>query len=291
MKNKSSKKPTQELELELEPVDEADLCEKSVVHQYKAVSAPAEKSEGMQMLDLIRQMATDPAFDPAKMQQIIDMRKDIFMENARIEFNKAMARVQAKILPVARDAFNKQTKSDYVKIESVIRAIAPLYTAEGFALSFSHGVCAVPEQTAKGWFRTICEITHAAGYSKTNYIDLPPDIAGIKGEVNKTAVHAVKSTTTYARGILICEAFNVPLADKVRDDDGNGAGGEVDATEYLNAEQVAIINSLIARAGMSMEEFLKRARVPSVETIPDAMFQTACNTLNRRVEIAERGTK
>lgn len=189
-------------------------------------------TEGRELIQMIGQLAMNPDVNVEKMQAIVNMKEGLFNRQLEIEFNEAMARVQAQILPIVRDAENKQTKSRYTKLETIVAAISPIYTAEGFALSFDTDVCPVPEHAAAGWFRVICEISRS-GHTKRRHVDLPPDIAGIQGNVNKTGLHGFKSTLTYGRNMLICMIFNVVLKDE--DNDGNQPGHvvEPDITDWL----------------------------------------------------------
>ena len=207
----------------------------------EVVQHVAARTEGTMLMETIQRMCSDPNFDPAKMQQIIDMRKEMFMEQARIDFNAAMARAQAQIQPIVADANNTQTSSRYAKLSTIVKSLAPIYTAEGFAVSFGTEDCPSEKLAAGGWFRTTAELTHSGGYAKHYHIDLPTDIAGAQGKINKTVIHGTKSAISYARVILMGLMFNFTTSIDV-DDDGNGAGKKPDPdSEPATDEQMAMI--------------------------------------------------
>ena len=63
-------------------------------------------------------------------------------------------------------------------------------------------------------------------------------MTGIKGSVNKTAMHGHGSALTYARRYIMCLAFDIQVSD---DDDGNAAGAE--NRRFVSTSQVAQINT------------------------------------------------
>src|SRR5262245_37694576 len=56
---------------------------------------------------------------------------------AETAFNVAMNLAQKAMRPVAADAHNPQTKSNYASYEALDRALRPIYTEHGFSLSFN----------------------------------------------------------------------------------------------------------------------------------------------------------
>lgn len=215
--------------MELVPKEEVQTTGKSLSLQQPGQQLPSLQSESMEMLGMIERLASNPDVDVDKMKQIMDMKEHMFNKQAEVEFNAAMARVQAKLEPVVAKSENKQTESKYAKINAIVKVAAPIYTQEGFALSFNTDACPVEEHSMKGWFRIICEATHSAGFAKKYHVDLPPDLAGIAGKVNKTGIHAFKSTLSYGKNMLICMIFNIVTESE--DDDGQAAGGPGELTD------------------------------------------------------------
>lgn len=190
-------------------------------------NVPSISTETQMIMSMIEQIALNPAADVTKLRAVMDMKMEMFNKGAEIEFNAAMARAQAEMLPVVKTADNKQTKSKYARLENIIEQLSPIWTSHGFALSFDSGDCPV-----HGYYRVLCECTHAAGHKKNYKADLPADIAGIAGAVNKTGVHGFGSTVSYGRRYLTCMIFNVAVKDE--DNDGNSQ----QPIQKLNADQV-----------------------------------------------------
>jgi len=175
---------------------------------------PAEvvQSNATSLLQAITGAASNPQTDIEKIERLFKMHQQMVAQEAEAAFNAAMARAQAKIVPVANNAANTQTNSRYAKLAAINKAITPIYTAEGLSISFNSG------DAAQGLMRTIAIVSHAQGHSRQYHLDLPPDDVGAKGTVNKTQVHALGSTSSYARRYLVCMIFNVTTED---DNDGN----------------------------------------------------------------------
>jgi hypothetical protein len=175
---------------------------------------PAVVSAGnaTSLLQAIERAASNPQTDIEKMERLFAMHQKMVAQETEAAFNGAMARAQANIVPVANNADNTQTNSRYAKLAAINKAITPIYTAEGLSISFDSA------DVPGGLMRTIAIVSHAQGHSRQYHLDMPPDNAGAKGTINKTQVHAIGSTSSYARRYLVCMIFNVTTED---DNDGN----------------------------------------------------------------------
>lgn len=211
-----------------------------------------------------------------QLEKFMDLQERHEAKEARVAFNEAMARVQSKIQPILADADNKQTGSKYAKLETIVKTLAPIYTGEGFFVSFGTEECKSEKLTSDGWFRTTAELSHAAGHTKEYHVDLPADTKGPQGTVNKTLIHGTKSAITYARVILMGLMFNFTTTLDV-DDDGNGA-----SIELINEEEAAKIRDHIEALSVDESAFLKYLGVGSVEEIPYSRLQRAMNALKRK---------
>src|SRR5262245_34550116 len=92
----------------------------------------------------ITQLSRDPALNIANMQYLLDTRRALMMEEAEQAYNDAMALAQAEIEPIARDCENPQTRSKYASYTALDRALRPVYTKHGFAITFNTGVAPNP---------------------------------------------------------------------------------------------------------------------------------------------------
>lgn len=175
-------------------------------------------SEATALIQVIERAASNPDIDVEKMERLFALHERILARNAELAFNEAMSAAQAEMPQVERDAQNQQTNSWYAKLETLNEAAVPIYTKHGFSLSFGEQDC--PKE---GHIRIVCHCSHKAGHTRLYHGDVPLDLAGIKGNPNKTQTHAFGSTNSYGRRYLTLLIFNIVMADE--DDDGQEAGG------------------------------------------------------------------
>lgn len=186
------------------------------------------------MVDQLLTLAVDKNLDMDKLERLMEMKAAEEEKTAKSLFNVSMAKVQKIIEPIIADADNEHTGSRYAKLSKIVGTLAPIYAAEGFSVSFGTCDCGSEKLTSEGWFRITAELSHAGGYTKSYFVDLPSDIMGSGGKVNKTQIHGTKSTITYARGILMGLMFN--FTTSLDDDtDGNLPG------DTITEEQVVIL--------------------------------------------------
>ena len=181
------------------------------------------------VLTVIERAATDPQVDIEKMERLLAMQERIFSHQAENAFNDAMIKCQQEIPTIETDRDNKQTNSRYATLPKLLGVVKPIYTGHGFSLSFG-----TDTSPLEGYIRVVCDVCHNAGHTKQYFYDLPPDATGIKGTVNKTAVHASASALSYGQRYLIKLIFNITVMDE--DDDGNAAGGDTRSAMEIKQE-------------------------------------------------------
>ncbi len=243
-----------------------------LAHVAERETAPAAPtSETSAIISMIERAARDPAVDLDRMERLFAMRERMVAREAETAFQAAMTAAQAEMPQVLRDAENSHTKSAYARLETIAKAVTPIYTRHGFALSF--GTDASP---VEGHYRLTCEVTHAAGHRRTVHADLPSDTAGAKGGANKTAVQGFGSTMSYGRRYLTLLIFNVALTNE--DNDGNDYGDP----PCIGAQQVEQIEALVRETGANLAKFLGIFRVETVAAIPVGRYGEAMSILRER---------
>ena len=231
--------------------------------------APAPAEAATSLLQVIERVAMNPHADLDKMKQLLDMRNGEMAREAIMAFNAAMAEAQREMEPVARDAKNQQTNSNYARLEAIARAITPIRAKHGFAASFGTDDC-----PHGGFMRVTCELSHNAGHSKHFHADIPIDSAGMAGKVNKTPTHAFGSTMSYGRRYLTLMIFDIATED----DDGNRAGSGT----VISDEQATDLLNLINEVGADKAKFLAYMRVDSIADIPVAKLGGAIAKLEAK---------
>lgn len=212
--------------------------------QAVQTSSNSNASESTMMIQMIQRAAADPAVDVDKMERLMQMHERFVDRQASAAFNAAMVQAQKRIRPVVRMSFNTQTNSGYAKLEDIDKQISPVYTEEGFSLSFG-----TADSPLAGHLRVVCDVMHEQGHTKQYHMDLPLDSAGIAGKVNKTGVHAHGSTNSYARRYLTMNIFNVVMVNE--DNDGNA---EPKPDPLITSSQAAQLSALLKKCSQTAQD-------------------------------------
>lgn len=224
-------------------------------------------------LSVIERLASNPDVDVAKIEKFLDMQERIVDKNAKQAFNAAMCRAQGRMPVIPEDKTNQQTNSKYSAYETVLKHAKPIYTKEGFAVMFYEGTAA-----RDGDVRIYADVMHCEGHTENRWVDVPLDIAGIKGNQNKTGTHAKGSSISYGRNYLIRMIFNIGTGE---DDNGNAAG-----SKFITDEQYNELHSMFTDNGLSEQvkaDFLKWAKAESIETILASHFAKVKSGLQAKI--------
>ena len=218
----------------------------------RQVAVSEQTSEAVSLLAVIERAATNPDVDIDKMERLMQMHERIQAKRAESAYNAAMSAAQAEMGRVAVDAENKQTRSSYATYGALDRALRPLYTKHGFALSFDTGEG--PAET----LRVVCHVSHRDGYTRSHHIDMPADGKGAKGGDVMTKTHATGAASSYGMRYLLKMIFNVAIGEDDRD--GNDE-------PVVTQQQVSTIEDLIAATEADRGKLLAYAKAESVEAI------------------------
>lgn len=226
------------------------------------------------MMEVISRAATDPNVDVDKMERLFALQSQMMDREAARAFADAMSSAQAEIEPVARDKRNNQTGSDYAKLESIAKSIQPIIAKHGFSLSFGTDDC-----PREGFHRVTCDVMHRDGHTVRRHADLPADSAGIKGQVNKTPMHAFGSTMTYGRRYLTLLIFNISTAD----DDGNAAGDG----PTITVDQFQSLREKIETAGADEAKMCTHFKIGELHELPQMKYGQADALLDAKIAKAQ----
>ena len=196
---------------------------------------------------------------PESSQELIEyaLKKmmDIEYDEKIKEFNAALAATQAEMPKIFKNRYNNQTRSNYVDLATINETAQPIYTSHGLATSFSTFTSEI-----SGCLGLRCELTHSGGYMKCYNVNIPIDNAGLKGTLNKTAIHAFGSTITYGQRYLICLIFNIAAFD---DNDGN----LTDPPELVTNQQVENLKTVISETNTNMTRLLNSINCSSLAEV------------------------
>ena len=232
------------------------------------------------IMDMVRQLASNPNVDVEKYRAILGMAREMEKDQAAKDFAIAMTATQAEIPRVRKSAHNTQTNSDYAPLEDVQNAVKPVAARHG--LTFD---CTELESKDSVTVRLQGTVSHVKGHSRTFYREGRIDDVGIKGNANKTALHARQSSVTYLKTHMLADIFGVTLSKKDSiDDDGNTAGGG-----FITEEQRIQLQEMAQAYGVNKERLFKALMIESLDQLPAPSFPIAFSWLKSRDPKAPKG--
>lgn len=236
----------------------ATLIEPDVVDTENNGTGLAPRSEPVRDPFSMIDMALQNGHAPETIERLSKLAQEWLARQARQQFAVAMNRVQTKLPAVVKDAQNDQTKSRYATLESVQAIARPIYTAEGFALTFAQ-----EQAPLDGWSRTVCDVRHIGGHEVRYHVDLPNDGIGPKGNPigGMNMVQGVVSTLSYGQRQLLVRIFNITIAEQDRD-----------GQQFITPEQVATLSAMLEETKRDEQAFLRWAAADSLDKVTTRKF-------------------
>jgi len=213
-------------------------------HHMNAVVAQQPRAEpvtgaGPSLMEVIARLATDPAADIDKFERLMAMHERLGARDVQRAYDAAMSDAQEEMRPIATDANNPSTKSQYASYAALDRALRPIYTKHGFSLGFGTADGAPADHV-----RVTCRVAHRDGHRELEHIDMPTDGKGARGGDVMTRTHATGAAATYGQRYLLKLIFNIAVGD----DNDNGGSVRDRSTGFEHA--VAEINEAPDRAAL-----------------------------------------
>lgn len=222
------------------------------------------KQENTGMLAIISN-AVDKGLDVNALDKLLSMQERIMKKNAEIAFNNAKSRLNfPQIVARSEIRHNGKLISKYAKYEEIDKIVRPLYSKEGFSVSFDT-VMVEGKELIRG------KLCHTDGHFETAEMTLPLDTGGAKNNVQ-----AIGSTLTYGKRYVLCMLLNIVVTGE--DDDAQGAN------EVITVEQGMNINDLITKVGADKAAFLKYLGVDELNEIRAIDYQKAISALNAKAK-------
>lgn len=225
----------------------------SAVAKLEQSSAPIQHTP----MDLLYQAVANGNIELA--EKLMGLQERWEENQARKEFDAAVASAKAEIPPIARNREGHNSKR-YADFSAIAKVIDPIISKHGITYRF--------RTTQTDRINVTCVISHRAGHYEENTIAGPPDKTG-----NKSDIQAIGSTLTYLQRYSLVQALGLAVAD---DDDGKRAVG----VECVTQEQADNLRDLIETNGKRLDTFLKWAKVEKIEAIPAANYQACADAIN-----------
>jgi hypothetical protein len=190
-------------------------------------------------------------------------------------YNEAMRQVKANLPVVGRSTANSHTKKNYADLADIAAVCDPVIAAHGFSTEYWPFNSEKPDHLGIG-----CTVSHANGHKREYRADVPLDGAGAKGNANKPAIHAWKSTMTYGRRALKEAIFDIATTD----DDGNGAMPQHAEIEFISDEQLVELRAEMKKTGTEESKFVAYLKEPTLGALTVEKFKQAMAALKAKAE-------
>lgn len=305
---KSSSAPTKKKATQVE----SPKPKNAVARVERRAPAPREVRKAVRevphILAVIAEAARDPAVDAVKMRMLLEMRKEIVAEEARLSFNRAMVAVRPKLptinqnglieIPEKEKAGGRTTRKQatrYPKLVDVNESVKPILNAHGFDIWHQPGIA------NDGKVSIVCHLEHVDGHAKTCEIVLPHDSGG-----SKNAVQAVSSSISYGKRIGTIALLNLDSRAPIDVDDDGRAAGKVVVSEkggarepqtvelggLISAPERDELKKAIDDCGVPIETFCGKYEIESIEQLPVRLLAEAldaCAAFKQNQARARRG--
>jgi len=159
---------------------------------------------------------------------------------------------------------NGNVRYTYAPYEDIMRAVRPMLTKYGFAISYD-------QEIADGKVYVTCKLTHVRGHSQSNRFQCRIG----SGPPKASESQSDGSATTYAKRFALCAALGITI-----EQDRDGADGEGDAT--ISKEQAADLRLRCEAIPVDMARFCAWLKVSSFDEIPTEKFAMADAALRKK---------
>ena len=179
--------------------------------EIEAPALPAGQGSNA-LMAIINRAANDPAFDVAKLEQLLSVRERWEKDEARKAFVEALTAFKANPPDIFRNktvAF-KDVKYKHASLDNVSIVIGTALSKYGLSHRWS------VDQPADGRIKVTCVLMHSAGHSESVSMQSGADQSG-----SKNAIQALGSAVTYLERYTLLSATGMAVQDQ--DDDGRGS--------------------------------------------------------------------
>jgi len=236
---------------------------KAEIIEHDAGAMVPRSTNAVTPMDMIDR-ALSSGSSPETISRLMDLQERWEKNQARKDFDTAIAAAKSEIKPIGRDATGHNSKK-YVSLDAIAKAVDPILSKHGLAYRF--------KTTQTDRINVAC-ILFGHGHAEESSLSGPPDKTGSKNDIQ-----AIGSTLTYLQRYTLVQALGLAASD---DDDG-GAGGKRDTQTITDAQDDEIKALIKARSNppAALEKFLSIFKVESTSDLLAADFERAKAALQR----------
>jgi ERF superfamily len=203
--------------------------------------------------------------DVAILERLMSLQERWEANEAKKDFDQAMAAAKANIPPIPKDTPGNFGK--FASLDSITKAVTPALAAEGLHHRF----------TSDFDGRNIiisCIISHKRGHREVNRLPSGPDASG-----GKNAIQAIGSACTYLERYTLLLALGLAPA---KEDDGQAAGKPL--SPPMSDAQYESLLSYMTSADVTPQNVLARFKVEALTDLTEAQYLEAVATCKARIK-------
>jgi hypothetical protein len=265
--------------------------------KQQQIAVKAEPLASDPLLAAIIRASSDPSCDPAKMRELVAIKRELDQDAAKAAFDDAFVALQAEMPSIRRDrkievrakdsrgerTGKVQQSTPYATFENIMATVQPLLTKHGFGLSFQTapmepiivGESVMERILVKG-------ILSRKGHERTSDFAVRPDNSG-----SKNPTQAQGSGQSYGKRYVAIALLNiVSHAPEDADTDARegdfkaGKGGslvEAGEVETLSEEQTAKLNRKAIECKVPLDKIFKHYDIAKLSDLRADLFEAAMN--------------
>ena len=186
------------------------------------------------------------------MKELLAMRRELNAEQAKKDFDEAMATFQGECPTIKKKKAGGKTKSGsvaymYAPLETIVEQVKEFLQKNGFSYR-------IETEMPEGKVKVTCTVKHKAGHSEQSTMEVP---LGTRTEI-MSAPQVVAATVTFAKRYAFTNAFGIMTGDD--DTDALKTKAEAVAETAATDEQKIEISELAQQLNMTASEITKRCQ-------------------------------
>lgn len=205
------------------------------------------------------------------MKQMLELQKDYEANEARKEYNKAVAAFKADPPDITKNkkVAYKDVKYSHATLDHVASAISECMSEHGLSFNWK------TNQLDGGLIEVICTMSHRMGHSESTKLSSKPDSTG-----SKNPIQSIGSTVTYLQRYTLLALTG--MATRETDDDGAASGNNAPADPYITENQALDLEALIDDVGADKNGFLKMCKIEKIEDMTATKLPNAIKRLEEK---------
>lgn len=221
-------------------------------------------NDGATLLTIIQQAANQPDLDVAKMQQLMELKREWDRDRAAEAYAAAISEFQRRCPQIHKGRKPSSGPGfSYASYDDVMVIAGPILAECGIAVTFSQ------EQVEKS-LRVTCRLRVGTHVEDHTFIVPVPDM-----RVNDTQKFG--AALSYAKRYALCGALNIVTTDE--DTDAANL-----AANTITEEQVIQLEEWIESTGADRAKFLAFLKVERLADLPASKFANAMEAIQKKAK-------